>query len=112
MESNHHYQVRSLEYYPLYYAGNCLVLLTGFEPATYDLSNRNVYQLRHRSILVETRGFEPRSRPYEWKFCKLLTASLSGWPLFTCATITPGLRKTFCYAVDFVSLLFYNLTTL
>jgi hypothetical protein len=43
--------------------------------------------------LVEPRGFEPRSRPYEWKFCKLLTASLSGWPLFTCATITPGLRK-------------------
>jgi hypothetical protein len=28
--------------------------------------------------LVETPGFEPGSRPYEWKFCKLLTVSLSG----------------------------------
>ena len=36
-----------------------MVLLTGFEPATYDLSNRNVYQLRHRSM-ARVLGLEPR----------------------------------------------------
>lgn len=37
--------------YQLGYLGKkLLVLLTGFEPATYSLSNCNVYQLRHKSI--------------------------------------------------------------
>ena len=36
-----------------------MVLLTGFEPATYSLSNCNVYRLRHRSM-ARVLGLEPR----------------------------------------------------